>query len=98
MEPRAEAEIKWLLSQIGSSKARFAYDNKKKSALMFYAHVYAKYKIYKKTLASAEDFIAKVGTKTITGKPYYITVPGGQQVELGQWLRAKLTARRAGDK
>ncbi len=94
MEPRAEGEITWLFGQIRSSKARFAYDDTKKSALSFYMRLYAKYKVYKKTIASAEDFIDKVATKTITGKPYYITEPGGKQVELGQWLRAKLAARR----
>lgn len=98
IEPRAEDEITWLLGQIRSSKAKFAYDDKKKSALSFYARLYGKYRVLKKTLASAEDFIDKVATKTITGKPYYITEPGGEQVELGQWLRAKLKARRAGDK
>ena len=98
VEPRAEDEITWLLRQIGSSKAKFAYDDKEKSALSFYARLYAKYKVYKKTLASAEDFIDKVATKTITGKPYYITEPGGEKVELGDWLRARLAERRAGEK
>lgn len=95
VEQRAEDEIKWLLGQIGSSKAKFAYDDKEKSSLSFYARLYAKYKVYRKTLASAEEFIDKVATKTITGKPYYVTEPGGERAELGEWLRAKLEARRA---
>ena len=94
VEPRAEDEIKWMLNQIGSSKAKFAYDDKERSALSFYARLYAKYKVYKKTLASAEDFIDKVASKSVTGKAYHVTEPGGERVELGEWLRAKLAGRR----
>jgi hypothetical protein len=97
-EPSASAdeEIKYLLSAIRSSKAKFEYAGRAQSPLSLYARLYAKQKTYGSTLASAEDFVDNVASKSVTGKAYHVTEPGGARSELGEWLRAKLAAKRAG--
>ena len=90
----AEGEIRYLLSEIRASKAKFEYAGRPQSAMSLYARLYAKQRTLGKTLASAEDFVDKVASKSITGKAYHVTEPGGAKQELGDWLRAKLAAKR----
>ncbi len=65
------------------------------SPLRFYAQVYAKYRIYRQTLTSAEDFIAKVTTTTIAGNKYYGVQKDGSRRELSDLLREELAKYRA---
>jgi hypothetical protein len=92
----ANEEIAYLLSQVRTSKAKFEYAGREQSAMSLYARLYAKYKAYGEAIASAEDFIDRVASKSMAGKAYHVTEPGGEKVELGRWLRAKLEAKRAG--
>ncbi|MHC5056901.1 MAG: DUF5329 family protein [Planctomycetota bacterium] len=92
----ASEEVAYLISQVRTSKAKFEYAGREQSGMSLYARLYAKYKAYGNAITSAEDFIDKVASKSITGKAYHVTEPGGEKVELGRWLRAKLAAKRAG--
>lgn len=95
LSPDAEREIKHLLSHVRHSKHRFAYANEDKGGMRFYLQLFTKYKTYEKVLASAEDFIDKVGTKTIAGHSYQVVVGDEESVALDKWLAEELKAYRA---
>lgn len=92
----AKAEIAHLLSRIRGSRLGFEYDGKRHSATRFYFQMLAKHKAYERTLASAEDFIADVATKTMTGKTYHVVAADGSRRELAEWLAERLREHRAG--
>ncbi len=89
-----ESEIRFLLSSIGRSGCKFEYSGKVRSARRFYAHLYAKYKLYQKTIASAEEFIEKVATKTIAGNPYSVILAKDKRQNLNAWLLQALKQQR----
>jgi hypothetical protein len=91
----AEREIKHLLSQVMQSKHRFIYSDENKGGTRFYFQLYAKYKTYKSSLSSAEDFIDKVATSSIGGHPYQVGVSPDQTVTLNDWLGEELKKYRA---
>lgn len=91
----AEEEIRHLLSCLRRPELRFEYSGKEYSAGRFHLQLYAKYQAYRHTLASAEDFIAKIATETISGHPYHV-LEGGRKRPLDAWLRAQLDRHRAG--
>jgi len=95
ISPDAEREIKYLLSQIMQSKHRYVYSDENKGGTRFYFQLYAKYKTYKSTLASAEDFIDKVATSSIGGHPYQVVVSPDQTVALKDWLGEELKKYRS---
>jgi hypothetical protein len=91
----AEREIKHLLRQIRDSPHRFVYSDENKGGLRFYIQLYAKYKAYDNILGSAEDFIDKVGTKTIAGQPYRVVISDNETVTLDNWLTEELKQYRS---
>jgi len=108
MPADAAAEIGRLFALIRSSGREYEYAGKIKSPLKFYGHVYAKYKAYRNAITSAEVFIDKCATKTITGKVYYLRTPkpggggapegdGGEVTKrpVAEWLREELGKIRA---
>ena len=92
--PQAEKEIKHLLRCIRSSGLEFVSAGKVRSAYSFYLHLYAKYLYYRKTVGSAEDFIAKVAIESIAGHPYFAIPKDGKRVELKTWLADLLKRAR----
>ncbi|MHC4198962.1 MAG: DUF5329 family protein [Planctomycetota bacterium] len=95
-DAKAKAEIAHLLARIRGSGLRFEYDGKRHSSARFYLQMLAKQKAYEKTLASAEDFIANVATRTMTGKSYRVVAADGSKRELADWLAERLREHRAG--
>ena len=100
LEPsrRAEVdkEVQYLLTTIRRSGCRYERDGKETSPLSFYGYLLSKYKLYEGNVTSAEDFIDKVATRTMTGKPYYI-IRDGAKVELPAYLRQELAKYRGGN-
>jgi cell division protein FtsB len=94
LSPEGEKEIGCLLSQVRSSGLQFIESGKVRSSGYFYLHLYAKYRFYKSTIGSAEDFIAKVATESIAGHPYYVIGKDSKRVELGTWLKGALVKMR----
>ncbi|MCY3020251.1 MAG: DUF5329 family protein [Planctomycetota bacterium] len=94
LPPQSEKEIKRLLACIRSSGLEFVSAGRVRSAYQFYLHLYAKYVYYKKTVGSAEDFIAKVATESIAGHPYHVMQKDGTRVELKTWLSEELKRAR----
>jgi hypothetical protein len=95
LAPATEEEIRHLLSCLRRPELKFEYSGKQYSAGRFHLQLYAKYQAYRHTLASAEDFIARVATETISGHPYHV-LEGDQKQPLDAWLRAQLDRHRAG--
>ena len=59
-----------------------------------YVQLYTKYKAYRKTLTSAEDFIDSAATRTIAGNTYYALMPDGSRKPLAEWLKEALEKDR----
>ena len=102
MSEETAAEIGRLFALIRTARGEYEYAGKIKSPLKFYGHVYAKYKAYRNAITSAEGFIDRCATKTITGKVYYLRMPkpGGAEGEVtkrpvAEWLREELAKIRA---
>jgi hypothetical protein len=85
-----EREVKHLLSSIRKSGHRFTYADENRSASRFYAQMYMKYKTYENTVATAEDFIAKVATSTVAGRPYEVVISESETKPLDAWLTGEL--------
>ena len=49
---------------------------------------------FKKTLASADEFIDKAATETISGYKYRVAFADGTSVDLATWLRQQLVEQR----
>ena len=97
LEPATKAEVDTevthLLATIRRSDCRYVRNGKEVSALNFYGYLLGKYKLYEGTVTSAEDFIEKVATKTMTGEPYYAVIEG-KKVALAVHLREALAKYR----
>ncbi len=97
-DANAQAEIAHLLSRIRSSGLTFEGGGKPYSATRLYLQLYGKYKLYEKSLGSAEDFIGRVAAKGVTGRKYSVVEKDGAKRELGEWPREALAEHRAGRK
>jgi len=97
-DARAEAEINYLLALIGDAELKIEYSGKEHSTLRMRLQLTEKYKAYKHTLVSAEDFISRVATKTIAGNTYYVIKKDGTKTELASWLTELLKQYRVGGK
>jgi hypothetical protein len=95
LKPAAEAEVKYLLKRLPSLAERYEYAGKTHSPLKFYAQLYAKYHTYRSTLTSADDFIARVATKTVTGNTYHAILKDGTKQDLAPLLTDELGRYRA---
>ncbi len=85
-----ETVIDTMLERIGSSGLRFGYEDKEYSAFRFKTQLRIKYQTFKRTISSPEDFIEKVATKTINGRPYFVITENGEKQPLDGWLKSSL--------
>jgi len=97
LSPSAEVEIKRLLKSIRRSGKRFEWEGKTRTPTQCYIWLYSKFRMYRKKLESADDFINKVATKTMTGNPYYVVHSDGEQQPLNEWLSEVLAKHRQQD-
>lgn len=96
LSPEAKAEIEHLLKSIRSSGRVFICGSEHLKATVFYMHLWVKYKYHRKVVGSAEDFIQKVATQTISGHRYRVVVADGKTIDLSEWLENRLKERRKG--
>ena len=94
--PEVEKEITFLLRHIEWSGLRFEISGKYRSAFRSYLYLLAKFKVYRKTLRSADDFIDKVATRSMVGHPYYVILEDGRKMALGAFLKTALEKHRVG--
>jgi hypothetical protein len=97
-EPKTEdAKIQGLIDHIGGmANAKFYRNGSEYDAKSAAKFLKAKWDKRKKEIHSAEEFIAKVATKSsTTGKPYLIKLEDGKQVECGPYLSGRLKKEKA---
>jgi hypothetical protein len=96
--PNIHTEIEYLLQYIETSGCWFYRNGTWYEGAQARAHLGTKYDYLagRQLIASAEDFIDKVATKSsVSGKPYKIRCTDGVEVESGPWLRQVLARYRA---
>ena len=94
----AQLEINALLTEIGASGCEFYRNGTWYDAKRAQAHLHMKYQSLAggDQVTSAEDFIARVATRSsFTGQPYQIRCRGGSAQAFAAWLREKLLLSRA---
>ena len=95
LDADAEREIKYLLRALLLSGMKYERRGKERPISLLYATLYAKYKSLRGALASAEDFVDKVATKSVLGRSYYIVDKEGNRHALRDWMLETLEKRRA---
>ena len=95
LDPAVAAEVKAVLALIRGAGCAYEAGGKKVSRTTFYLKAYTKYRAYKGSLKSAEDFIARVSRTTVAGRPYRVTLPDGKETAVSEWLTEELAAIRA---
>jgi hypothetical protein len=96
--PIAQAEIDYLLEFVGNSGCEFYRNGKSYTSAKAQAHLRSKYKkvIARWQIDTAEDFIAKVATKSsVSGRAYAAKCGGAAVISASQWLTDALMRHRA---
>jgi hypothetical protein len=94
----ARLEIHALLEIVGTSGCEFYRNGTWYDARRAQAHLQMKFEALAggDQVASAEDFIARVATRSsFTGEPYQIRCPGDAAQPSALWLRDRLVRQRA---
>jgi Family of unknown function (DUF5329) len=94
LPPDEEKLIDELLRTVRGSGLKFARGGKQYSALTAYAWLWAKFKILETRISSADDFVAKIGTKELVGDPYEVIMADGTKKVLAEWLTERLAELR----
>lgn len=90
-----ESEIEQLIQAIESSECTFIRNGKRYSSTKAARLMRYKLKRAKDSIINAEDFIAKIATKSSTSqKPYKIDCEGSEVNTGAQWLEWQLLALR----
>ena len=95
--PVAQAEISYLLTQVGNSSCEFNRNGRWYDGTQAAAHLRDKYgsRFVWGQISSAEEFIAKVATRSsFSGVEYAIRCKGMTTVPSARWFRDQLSAYR----
>ncbi len=93
-ETSAEA-IEYLLAYVEQSKLTFIRNGQEHDSAAAAAHMRRKYEYFKAGIATPEDFIEQVASKSLlSGRPYMVRLPGGREAPVGAWLRDVLKQHR----
>jgi ABC-type sugar transport system substrate-binding protein len=93
----AQIEIGFLLGYIDGSGCEFYRNGSWHAANAAQEHLRGKYRAAAALdqIASAEDFIEKIATRSsLTGESYAVRCAGGASMSSAAWLRAELTRLR----
>lgn len=94
-DARADGEIRHLLDFVGASGCTFIRNGDPHDAPSAAGHLAMKYGKAKSRLASTEQFIEHVASKSFfTGQAYRVQCPGSLAINSGDWLRAELARWR----
>jgi hypothetical protein len=89
------ATIEYLLAYFAESKLTFIRNGQEHDSAAAAAHMRRKHEYYKARIATPEDFIEQVASKSLqSGKPYLVRLPGGREASVGAWLRDALKQHR----
>jgi len=92
----AEREITYLINEVRDSGQTFVRNGTPYPAAEAADHLAMKYNRVKDHIATAEDFIEKVASKSsVTGQPYIIEGNDGSEVLANAWLHEELDRMRS---
>jgi hypothetical protein len=97
-QPTGEVEhtIDHLFAYVSASDLRFVRNASIYTPSEAAAHMEKKYRHFRDDIETAEDFIALCATKSlVSGKPYRVVDPRGNEIRTSDWLRAELAAWQA---
>ena len=94
--PETSAEtIEYLLAYVEQSKLAFVRNGQEHDSEAAAAHMRRKYEYFKVGIATPEDFIGQVASKSLlSGRPYMVRLPGGREASVEAWLRDVLEKHR----
>jgi hypothetical protein len=93
---QTEAEINFLLTHVHTSELIFIRNGKDHDADEAHEHMMAKYQHFDRKIDSAEAFIELSATRSLlSGRPYRIRLPNGEEMEAGPYLLGRLAEFRA---
>lgn len=88
--------INCLIDHMATAKATFVRNGASHTPAEAAEHVKAKYAHFKKDIKTPEDFIRLSASKSLlSGKPYLVRLPGGQEMRLDAWLTDALKQHRS---
>lgn len=94
-EQTTEAEIEYLVTEIGESGCTFIRNGKRHDARDAEAHIRMKYRRASRHAKTTEMFIERLASKSsMSRKPYLMDCPGKDVVPSGEWLNTKLAEYR----
>ena len=92
--PSEREKISYLLNQIAYSDATFIRNGQEYSGIEAKAHLQSKLDYAGGRVHTAEEFITYIASKSsATGKPYYVRLPDGTEMEAAQWLHERLAEK-----
>jgi hypothetical protein len=87
--------INYLIDHVAKAKATFIRNGTVHTPPEAAEHIKAKYAHFKGDIKTPEDFIRLSASKSIlSGKPYLVRLPDGQEVRLDAWLTDALKQHR----
>ncbi len=94
--PETSAEtIEYLIAYVAQSKLTFIRNGQEHDSVTAVAHMRRKYEYLKASIATPEDFIEQVASKSLlSGRAYMVRLPGGREAPVEAWLRGVLKEHR----
>ena len=92
------SEVHGLLEAVERSGCEFGRNGTWHDSRAAGAHMRGKYDylVARDLIATSEDFVERVGTKSsMSGQPYQVRCTGGAPLASGQWLTSRLAQLRA---
>jgi Family of unknown function (DUF5329) len=91
-----EQTINYLLDYVVKSEATFIRNGQTHTPQEAVNHIKAKYEHFKNEIKTPEDFIRLSASKSLlTGEPYLVRTPDGNELRLDAWLTDALKEYRA---
>lgn len=84
--PSADANIENLLNRLRDADIEWASEEGEKPRILLYGIVLAKYQLMKGSVATPAEFIEKVATTDLLGKPLNVLEPDGTRRSLQDWF------------
>ena len=92
----SDDEIRYLISSVGRDGCVFVRNDRSYTRRQAREHLRSKWRLNEQLVESAEDFIEKLASRSVTsGQPYMIQCRGEQPTTAREWFRARLEQFRA---
>ena len=92
----ADEAIQYLIGHVAGSDMTFVRNDSEYTPDEAANHMLKKYRHFREDIATPDDFIELCATKSLmSGKPYLVIDPKGNERKTSDWLRAELDAYQA---